>query len=100
MNFLISASLVIVAIAALVLGFLGMKYPLGRKDWPHDREKTFRYLISGILFFIIMGLIYWITRYWDYPMSGKGLFYLAMIIIPILIVLGLIFPKGKSRLLE
>ena len=57
MNFLITASLVIVAIAALILGFLGMTYPLGRKDWPHDKEKTFRYIISGILFFIIMGMM-------------------------------------------
>jgi multisubunit Na+/H+ antiporter MnhB subunit len=100
LSFLITASLVIVAIAGLILLFLGMKYPLGKKDWPFDKERTFRYIISGILFFIIMGLIYWITRYWDYPLSGKGLFYVSMILIPILIVLGLIFPKGRKDLLQ
>lgn len=100
MSFLITASLVIAAIAAIVLIYLGMKYPLGRKDWPHEKERTLRYIISGILFFIIMGLIYWVTRYWDYPLSAKGVFYLALIIIPILIVLGLIFPRGKQGLFE
>jgi len=100
LSFLITASLVIVAIAGLILLFLGMKFPLGKKDWPYNKERTFRYIVSGIIFLIIMGLIYWITRYWDYPLSGKGLFYVAMIIIPILIVLGLIFPKGKRDLLE
>jgi MFS family permease len=96
----VTGSLVIVAVAALILGYLGMRYPRGRKDWPHERERTFRYIISGILFFIIMGLIYWITRYWDYPLSGEGVFYLALIIIPILLILGLVFPKGKQGLLE
>jgi hypothetical protein len=80
--------------------YLGLKFPRGRYDWPYERERTFGYIVSGVLFLIIMGLIYWITRYWDYPLSGKGVFYLALIIIPILIVLGLVFPGGKQGLLE
>jgi hypothetical protein len=100
LSFIIDASLVLVVVSLLIMFYLGMKYPKGRNDWPHDRERTFRYIVSGILFFMIMGLIYWITRYWDYPLSGKGVFYLAMIIIPILIILGLVFPRGKSGLLE
>ncbi len=100
MDPLITGSLVIAVIAALILGYLGMKYPRGGKDWPYERERTFRYIISGVLFLIIMGLIYWITRYWDYPLSGKGVFYLALVMIPILIVLGLVFPKGKQGLLQ
>ncbi len=97
---LITGSLVIVVVAALILGYLGMKYPRGKKDWPYERERTFQYIISGVIFFIIMGLIYWITRYWDYPLSGKGVFYLALLIIPFLLVLGLVFPKGKQGLLQ
>jgi len=96
----VAGSLVIVVIGAILLGYLGFKYPRGRYDWPYEKERTFRYIVSGVLFLIIMGLIYWITRYWDYPLSGKGVFYIALIIIPILIVLGLIFPNGKQDLLE
>mgnify|MGYP006310454149 CR=1 FL=1 len=100
MNFIMTASLVLAAVAAIVLFFLGMKYPRGRKDWPHDRERTFRYIMSGALFFIILGLIYWVTRYWDYPLSAEGVFYLSLVLFTILVVLGLIFPKGRKDLLE
>jgi hypothetical protein len=99
-DFIVTASLVLVVIGALVLGYLGMKYPRGSKDWPHDGAKTFRYVITGILFFIILGLIYWITQYWDYPVSGKAIVYLAAIALPVLVVLGFVFPKGKKGLLE
>jgi hypothetical protein len=92
--------LVLVVIGALVLGFLGMKYPRGRKDWPFDGPRTFRLITTGILFFLILGLIYWITQYWDYPVSGKAIVYIAFITFPILAVLGFIFPKGKKGLLE
>ncbi len=92
----LDATLVIAAIAAILLFFLGMKYPKGGKDWPFDRPTTFRYLISGIIFFLIMGLIYWVTRYWDYPLSGKGLVYVSFLALGILFILGIIFPKGKE----
>jgi len=100
LSFIITASLVIAAVAAIILIYLGMKFPRGRDDWPYDRERTFRYIISGTLFLMIMGLIYWITRYWDYPFSGKGVYYLALIILLILVVLGLVFPEGKRDLIE
>ena len=87
--------MVIAVISAIILIFLGFKYPRGGWDWPHDRAKTFRMIISGILFFIIMGLIYWITRYWDYPVSGKGVVYLSLIVFLILFVLGIVFPRGR-----
>ncbi|MFW3146018.1 MAG: hypothetical protein ACMUIE_04320 [Thermoplasmatota archaeon] len=99
-SILVTASLVLVIIAILVLGFLGMKFPRGRKDWPHDRERTFRYVITGILFFLILGLIYWVTRYWDYPVSAKAVVYLAFIAFPVLLALGFVFPKGKKGLLQ
>lgn len=92
--------MVLVVIGALVLGFLGMKYPRGQKDWPFDGPKTFRLITTGILFFLILGLIYWITQYWDYPVSGKAVVYLAFMIFPILVVLGFVFPKGKKGLME
>ena len=97
---LVIASLVLVVIGALVLGFLGMKYPKGRKDWPFDGPKTFRLITTGILFFLILGLVYWVTQYWDYPVSGKAIFFIALIVFPILFVLGFIFPKGKRGLLQ
>ena len=99
-GFVVTATLVLVVLGILVLGYLGMKYPRGRKDWPHDREKTYRYVITGILFVMILGLIYWVTRYWDYPASGKSLVYIAIIVFPVLIVLGFIFPTGKKGLLH
>jgi len=37
---------------------------------------------------------------WGYPLSGKELFFVSMIIIPILMILGLIFPEGKRDLIE
>ena len=92
---MVTVSLVVVVIAGVLLVFLGMKYPRGKVDWPHDRERTVRYVISGILFFIILGLIYWVTRYWDYPLSGEGLAYLSLIGLGILLVLGFFFPKGR-----
>ncbi len=92
---LVTASIVLVLIGALILGYLGMKYPRGRKDWPHDGPKTFRLVTTTILFFIIMGLVFWITRYWDYPVSGKGIVYLSLIVFLILFVLGIVFPKGR-----
>jgi hypothetical protein len=52
------------------------------------------------MFFLILGLIYWITQYWDYPVSGKALVYIAFLAFPILMTLGFIFPKGKKGLLE
>lgn len=85
----------IAAVAALVLLFLGFRYPRGRKDWPHSLERSVRYVVTGILFLIILGLIYWITRYWDYPVGGELFVYLALIAFPILLVLGFLFPKGK-----
>lgn len=88
-------SLVIVAVSALLLIFLGFKYPRGKRDWPHDRERTFRYVISGIIFIVIMGLIFWITRYWDYPVSGKAVVYVAAFALPVLFILGLIWPRGR-----
>jgi peptidoglycan/LPS O-acetylase OafA/YrhL len=96
----VTASLILVVIGVLVLGFLGMKYPMGRKDWPFDGPRTFRLITTGIMFFLILGLIYWITQYWDYPVSGKALVYIAFICFPILMVLGFIFPEGKRGLLE
>jgi hypothetical protein len=92
----LTATLVIAAITGLLLFFLGMKYPLGGRDWPFDRPTTIRYVISGTLFFVILGLVYWVTRYWDYPLSGKGLAYVAFIGMAILFILGIIFPKGKE----
>jgi len=92
----LEVTLVLAAIGALMLFFLGMKYPLGGREWPFDRPTTIRYVISGLLFFIILGLIYWVTRYWDYPLSGKGLAYVAFIGIAVLFILGFIFPKGKE----
>lgn len=92
----LTATLVIAALTVLLLFFLGMKYPKGGRDWPLDRPTTIRYVISGFLFFVILGLIYWVTRYWDYPLSGKGLAYVAFIGIAVLFVLGFIFPKGKE----
>jgi len=74
---------------------LGFKYPRGRQDWPHDLERSIRYVTTGILFLIILGLIYWITRYWDYPVGGKLFVYMALIAFPVLLVLGLLFPRGK-----
>ena len=99
-DFLVTASIVLVMVGALVLGYLGMKYPRGRRDWPHDGPRTLRYVISGVLFFLILGLIYWITQYWDYPVSGKALVYIAFMAFPILVVLGFVFPRGKKGLLE
>ncbi len=96
MSFFVTASIVIVVIAAIILLYLGLKYPQGRTDWPHDGYKTFRFIISGILFLIILGLIYWITRYWDYPLSGKGLVYVAFFALFVLFILGIIFPKGRK----
>jgi len=99
-SFVVTASIVLVVIGILVLGFLGMKYPRGRKDWPFDSSKTFRLITTGILFFLILGLVYWVTQFWDYPVSGKALVYLAFIAFPVLVVLGFIFPKGKRGLFE
>jgi hypothetical protein len=62
--------------------------------------RTFRLITTGIMFFLILGLIYWITQYWDYPVSGKALVYIAFLAFPILMTLGFIFPKGKKGLLE
>ncbi|MEA3559554.1 MAG: hypothetical protein U9R75_09905 [Candidatus Thermoplasmatota archaeon] len=100
MSFIVTATLVLFVLSILILGYLGMKYPRGRKDWPHDRERTYRYVITGILFVMIFGLIYWVTRYWDYPASGKAIVYIAFIVFPVLVVLGFIFPTGKSGLLS
>lgn len=97
---LVTASLVLVVIGILILGYLGMRYPRGGKDWPHDKAKTYRYVVTGILFFLILGLIYWITQYWDYPASGKAIVYIAFIVFPVLLVLGFVFPRGKKGLLQ
>ncbi|MBN1391015.1 MAG: hypothetical protein JXA22_10290 [Candidatus Thermoplasmatota archaeon] len=99
-DILVTGSIVIAVIGLLLLCYLGMKYPRGRRDWPHDGPRTLSYIISGILFFIIMGSIYWVTQYWDYPASGKGVVYLAFLALPVLVVLGFVFPKGKKGLLE
>jgi len=96
----VTVSLVLVVIGAFVLGFLGMKYPRGKKDWPFDGPRTFRLVTTGMLFFLILGLVYWVTQYWDYPVNAEGVAYIALIALPVLIVLGFIFPTGKKGLLE
>lgn len=93
--FIVVASIVIIVIAVVILLFLGFKFPRGRADWPYDRSETTRYVITGILFLMILGLIYWITRYWDYPVGGKALAYVSFIGIIVLFVLGLLFPSGR-----
>ena len=93
---LLTVSLVAAAIVVILAIYLGFKYPKGWWEWPHDKATTFRYVISGILFLLILGLLYWITRYWDYPMGGKAFAYIAYITLFVLFVLGIIFPKGRS----
>jgi len=93
---LVDATLVIAAIVVLLVLYLGLKYPRGWKEWPHDIATTWRYLLSGALFLVIIGLIYWVTRYWDYPVGGRGLTYVAFATFAILFVLGIIFPRGRS----
>jgi hypothetical protein len=98
MNALLTATLVAAAIVVLVVLYLGYKYPKGWSDWPHDRTTTYRYVISAVLFLLILGLIYWVTRIWDYPTGARGLAYIAFIAIGILFVLGMVFPKGMQKL--
>ena len=93
---LLQATLVAAAIVMMLSLYLGFKYPSGWKAWPHDIQTTSRYAVSGILFLMILGLIYWITRYWDYPAGGKAMTYIAFFALGILFVLGIIFPNGRS----
>jgi len=95
MSAIMTATLVAAAIVIILVLYFGFKYPKGWAQWPHDKPTTYRYVISGVLFLLILGLIYWITRYWDYPMGGKAMAYVAFISFPILFILGLIFPKGR-----
>jgi multisubunit Na+/H+ antiporter MnhB subunit len=95
MNSLLTVSLVVTVIVVILALYLGLKYPKGWSEWPHDMVTTYRYFVSGTLFMLILGLIYWVTRYWDYPIGGKAMVYVAFIAFIVLFVLGLIFPKGR-----
>jgi hypothetical protein len=95
MTFLLVASIVAAVVVLALAVYLGFKYPSGWSDWPHDRVTTVRYAISGILFLLMIGLIYWVTRYWDYPIGGKALAYIAFGTICILFVLGILNPVGR-----
>ena len=97
MTALLVATIVAAVIVLIVAVYMGFKYPSGWAEWPHDHVTTIRYAISGVLFLLILGLIYWVTRYWDYPVGGKALAYIAFGSMVVLFVLGLIYPSGGSK---
>jgi hypothetical protein len=94
MTALLVATIVVSIVVLFIALYLGFKYPTGWIEWPHDAVTTVRYAVSGLLFLLILGLIYWITRYWDYPVGGKALAYMAFLSMFVLFVLGLIYPSG------
>ena len=82
------------AVILLVLSFIALKYPGGRKDWSKDRSETASLMMSILTFTLLFLLLWYASATADWPSVMVIAFWVAVCAIVALLVLAIIFPKG------
>ena len=87
---------VALAVILLVLSFIAVKYPGGRKDWGKDRSETASLLLSILTFTLLFLLLWYASATADWPSALVIGFWAAVVAVIILIILAVLFPTGMN----
>lgn len=87
---------VTIAVILMVLSFIALKYPGGRKDWSKDRSETASLLMSIMTFTLLFLLLWYASAAADWPSAMVIGFWAAVCAVIALLILAVIFPSGLN----
>jgi membrane-bound metal-dependent hydrolase YbcI (DUF457 family) len=87
---------VIIAVILMVLSFIALKYPGGRKDWGKDRSETASLLMSILTFTLLFLLLWYASATADWPSTMVIAFWAAVCAVIALLILAVIYPSGLN----
>ena len=93
---LITILLIFIFILMIILFAIGLKYPRGRDDWPLDRRTTASIFLSITVFLLLIILSFFASQHIKWPSNTELFFYIAIIILVILVITSILLPKGLS----
>lgn len=81
-------------VIVLFMLYVAFRHPHGRADWPIDLKGSLYFLVTTILLLLMIYVMYLASASISIPQISTTIMWLGAVIIGILVILGIIFPRG------